>query len=332
MEILSAAQRSADLTGQLLAFARRQTAFPRLLDLNDTIGLMLKMLRRLIGEEISIVFMPGAALWQVKIDPVQMDQILANLCVNARDAITGTGKIVIETRNVTLEEPYCAGHSDAEPGDYVQIDVSDDGCGMDQETISRLFEPFFTTKEPGKGTGLGLATVYGIVKQNRGFINVYSEKGHGSCFKIFLPRAEGIPAAAPAPEPVQRLEGKETVLLVEDEQSILNLGKMILERYGYRVIAAENPTKAMEAAKAHKGSIELLITDVVMPEMNGKELKARLEALKPGVKVLYMSGYTADIMAQKGIFDKGSEFIQKPFTVRGLAAKVRKVLDSTRSS
>lgn len=327
-EILNAAERSADLTSQLLAFARRQTAIPKLLDLNETISSMLKMLRRLIGEDISLVFMPGASLWHVKIDPAQMDQILANLCVNAKDAITGTGRITIETRNVTLDEAYCSSNAEAESGDYVQIAVSDDGCGMDQETLSRLFEPFFTTKEVGKGTGLGLATVYGIVKQNRGFINAYSEKGHGTCFKIFLPKAREIPADTPAPEQVQRLEGTETVLLVEDEESVLNLGKRILERYGYRVIAAENPAKAMEAVKAHKGGIELLITDVVMPEMNGRELKASVEALKPGVKVLYMSGYTADVIAQKGIVEKGSEFLQKPFTVKGLASKVRRVLDS----
>ena len=240
-EIQKAAQRSVDLTRQLLAFARRQTAQPKIMDLNDTITGMLKMLRRLIGEDIDLAWMPAANLWPVKIDPAQIDQILANLCVNARDAISGVGKVTIGTQNITLDDAYCVEHPECISGDYVMLSVSDDGCGMDKETLKNLFEPFFTTKEVGKGTGLGLATVYGIVKQNDGFIYVYSEPGQGTTFKIYLPRTQEIEKEKETVVSKEISKGTEIVLLVEDEESILRLGKVVLERFGYTVLAARTP-------------------------------------------------------------------------------------------
>jgi signal transduction histidine kinase len=253
-DILKAARRSAELTRQLLAFARRQTAEPKVLDLNDTISEMLKMLRRLVGEDMRLIWMPGANLWPVKIDPAQVDQILANLCVNARDAggaRDGTGTIHIETRKVSLDQDYCNTNVESSPGDYVMLAVSDNGTGMDKETVSHIFEPFFTTKPVGEGTGLGLATVFGIVKQNGGFINVYSEPGHGTTFKIYLPR-EG--SSVPEEEkPVQAISmaGSEVMLIVEDEEIILNLGKQILEHFGYKVFAAKSPGEAIAIVQSN---------------------------------------------------------------------------------
>ncbi|OGP59910.1 MAG: hypothetical protein A2V65_07075, partial [Deltaproteobacteria bacterium RBG_13_49_15] len=326
-EIRKAAQRSADLTRQLLAFARRQTAAPRILDLNDTISGMLNMLGRLIGEDIDLAWMPQASLWPVKIDPAQIDQILANLCVNARDAIGGVGKVTIETQNVTLDETYCSDQTEAVPGDYVMLSVSDDGCGMDKETLMNLFEPFFTTKDVGEGTGLGLATVYGIVKQNNGFISIYSEPGQGAMFKIYLPRTHNIKEEEKQSGVKTIDRGTETVLLVEDEESILRLGKTVLERFGYTVLDARAPREAMATAEHYEGSIHLLVTDVVMPEMNGKELKERIEKIKPNIKALFMSGYTANVIMHRGILESDVHFLQKPFTVNSLAGKVREVLD-----
>ena len=326
-EILKSAHRSADLTRQLLAFARRQTAIPKILDLNDTVTGMLKMLRRLIGEDIDLAWMPGADLWPIKMDPAQIDQILANLFVNARDAIGGVGKITLETENITLDEDYCADHVGFVPGAYVMLVVSDDGCGMDEETIANLFEPFFTTKDVGEGTGLGLATVYGIVKQNNGFINVYSEPGQGTTFKIYLPQTQETEKIKEEPVPKTIAKGTETVLMVEDEESILRLGKAVLERFGYTVLAATTPSEALTLAVKHEGPIHLLVTDVVMPEMNGKALKEKIEKLNPDIRVLFMSGYTANVIMHRGILEKDVHFIQKPFSVNSLAGKVREVLD-----
>uniref|UniRef100_A0A7C4MM34 histidine kinase n=1 Tax=Desulfatirhabdium butyrativorans TaxID=340467 RepID=A0A7C4MM34_9BACT len=329
-EILNAAQRSAELTRQLLAFARRQTAEPKVLDLNDIITEMLKMVRRLIGEDMRLTWMPGANLWPIRIDPAQVDQILANLCVNARDAKhpgKETGTIQIETRKVRIDEGYCNGHVECTPGDYVMLAISDDGIGMDRETLALIFEPFFTTKEVGKGTGLGLSTVFGIVKQNGGFINVYSEPGQGTTFKIYLPRVQQeAPAVEVTQEPMVRLEGTETVLIVEDEEIVLGLAKQILEHYGYRVLAANRPGEALELARSHEGRIDLLVTDVVMPQMNGKQLKNLIAEIHPEVRVLFMSGYTSNVIQQKGILDEGIHFIQKPFSVKAFAEKVRAVL------
>ena len=324
-EIQKAALRSADLTRQLLAFARKQTVSPKILDINETVASMLKMLQRLIGEDIELAWNPGPELWPIKMDPSQMDQILANLAVNARDAIAGVGHLTIQTENVVFDESYCRTHDSFTPGDYVMLAVSDTGAGMDKETLERVFEPFFTTKEVGKGTGLGLAMVYGAVKQNRGFINVYSEPGQGTAFKIYLPRAEAAQVARTATRE-KPAHGTETVLLAEDEEAILKLGTAILKKHGYTVLAARTPEEALALAEGYAGPIQLLITDVVMPGMNGKELKDRLTALRPGIKVLFMSGYTSDIIAHQGVIDEGVEFLQKPFSVNTLAQKVREVL------
>lgn len=327
-EIRKAANRSADLTRQLLAFARKQTVAPKVLDLNGTVEDMLKMLRRLIGEDMDLAWRPGSRPGSVFMDPSQMDQILANLCVNARDAISGTGKITIETDNVSFDEAYCADHAGFVPGDFVMLAVSDNGCGMDAKTIDHLFEPFFTTKEMGKGTGLGLATVYGVVKQNKGFINVYSEPGQGTTFKIYLPCHEAR-ADRPKEKRPDLLTGRghETVLLVEDEAAILKMTSMILGRMGYAVIGASTPGEAIRLAKGHPGTIHLLMTDVIMPEMNGRDLAEHLLSVCPGMKCLFMSGYTSSVITHHGILDEGVHFIQKPFSLKDLAAKVREVLD-----
>jgi PAS domain S-box-containing protein len=328
-EIKKAAERSAALTSQLLAFARKQTIAPRVLDINEAVGGMLKMLRRLIGEDIELVWQPEEGVWPVKMDASQVDQILANLCLNARDAINGQGNITIETDNVTIDEAYSSEHLETEPGDFVMLMVSDTGVGMDKTTIEKIFEPFFTTKEMGEGTGLGLATIYGIVKQNNGFINVYSEPGHGSVFKTYLPRhLDG--SYVPQVEddfPLEVAKGNETVLLVEDEVAILKMAKLQLERSGYQVIAASTPGEAIQAAKEHAGKIHLLMTDVIMPEMNGWDLAMELTALHPEIRILFMSGYTADIIAHHGILDKGYNFIEKPFSFKKVREKVREVLD-----
>ena len=327
-EIHKSAQRSAELTRQLLAFARKQTIQPKVIDLNDTIAGMLKMLRRLIGEAIHLAWMPGADLWPVKVDPSQVDQILANLCVNARDAIAGVGKVTIETSNVKLDATYAQSHLGCVPGDYVLMAVSDNGQGMDAATRAHLFEPFFTTKEIGKGTGLGLATVFGAVIQNQGLINVDSVPGQGTTFKIYLPRAKA-DAVAAAQESVRRSQrGTETVLLVEDEEQVLNLSRQILEQYGYTVLALPTPKAALDLAARHAGPLHLLITDVVMPEMNGKELRDRLRTSHPDLKCLFMSGYTADVIAGSGVLDDGVHFIQKPFTIETLVDTVRSVCEA----
>jgi len=326
-EIRKAAKRSADLTRQLLAFARRQPANPKVLDLNETVSGMLKMLRRLVGEDIDLAWVPALELWPVKIDPSQLDQILANLLVNARDAIATVGKVTIGTENALFDEAYCAEHPDFSPGEYVMLAVSDDGCGMDKETRAQLFEPFFTTKVSGKGTGLGLATVYGVVKQNDGFINVYSEPGQGTTFKIYLPRCAADDVSRPeAAEVSAPPGGTETVLLVEDEEMILNLGRSMLERLGYTVLAANTVAEAMRLVGEHASEIALCITDVVMPEMNGRELAARLMAVKPALRCLFMSGYTADVIAHRGMLENGVLFLQKPFSIQELAIKVREAL------
>ncbi len=332
LEVQKSAQRSADLTRQLLAFARKQTIAPKVLDLNDTLAGMLKMLRRLIGEDINLSWMPGANLWPVKLDPSQIDQVLANLCVNARDAIGGVGTVTIETTNVTLDDTYVQSHPECVPGEYVMLAVSDTGKGMDFETRSHLFEPFFTTKEQGKGTGLGLATVFGIVKQNLGLISVYSEPGQGTTFKLYLPRAEAQEIAAVAVARKKDLRGTETILLVEDEDQILVLAKRILQQHGYTVLASRSPEAALKLAEQHSGRIHLLITDVVMPGMNGRELRQRLAALQPELRCLYMSGYTANVIAHHGVLDEGVQFLQKPFTIESLAEQVREALKQSPGS
>lgn len=327
-EIHKAGLRSADLTAQLLAFARKQTIHPQVLSLNDAVGNMLKMLRRLIGEDIGLTWKPGASLWPVKIDPAQIDQILANLSVNARDAVDGNGSLIIETENVTIDEAYCREHAYAKPGSYVLLAISDNGCGMDKKTLSQIFEPFFSTKAAGEGTGLGLATVYGIVKQNEGFVNVYSEPDNGTTFKIYIPRYTAADLKEHLEEIAQRPEGKgELILLVEDEPAILELAQIILETLGYKVLTADNPVKGLQLARRQTQKIDVLITDVVMPDMNGKELSKKVRKLFPDLRIIFMSGYTSDIIAHRGVFEEGVNFISKPFSMSSLAVKVREVLD-----
>ncbi len=329
-EIKYEAERSASLTRQLLAFARKQTIAPKVLDLNDAVGNMLKMLQRLIGEDIDLVWKPGAGLWPLKLDPSQVDQILANLCVNARDAIGGAGKVTIETGNATIDAAYCEECAEASPGDYVLLAVSDDGCGMDHETMKTIFEPFFTTKGVGEGTGLGLATVYGIVKQNKGFVNVYSEPGKGATFRIYLPRvAEEVAGQESRSDADSGLGGTETILLVEDEKSIRLILDLCLKGLGYTVLVAESPEGALRLVAEHGDGIDLLLTDVVMPGMSGRDLAGKLAPDYPAMKVLYMSGYTADVIAHRGILNEGVHFLSKPVSRSELARKVRCILDGT---
>jgi PAS domain S-box-containing protein len=328
-EISEAAQRSADLTRQLLAFARRQAVAPKVLNLNNTVAGLLNMLQWLIGEDIVLAWMPGHNLWPVRIDPAQVDQILANLAVNARDAIDKQGKITIETENVVFDEEYCLQHQDLIPGEYVMMALSDDGSGMGKDVLEHLFEPFFTTKKMGQGTGLGLATVYGIVKQNDGFVDVYSEPGRGSTFKIYFPRHAGPEAAGKTDARIEMPKGgTETILLVEDEEAVLNLAKVMLERLGYKVIAAQNPSEAIRISEEYKENIHLLLVDVIMPEMTGRDLAERLTHLRPDLRTLFMSGYTADVIAHRGVLDEGVFFVQKPFSTRDLADKLREVMES----
>jgi PAS domain S-box-containing protein len=326
-EIHNAAQRSATITRQLLAFARKQTIAPRVLDLNETVEGMLTMLRRLIGEDINLTWLPGRGIWPVKMDPAQIDQILANLCVNARDAIAGIGRITIETDRVELDEAYCAEHVGFAPGEFVLLTVSDDGCGMDRDIQEKLFEPFFTTKDMDKGTGLGLATVYGIVKQNKGFIHVYSEPAKGSTFRLYLPRYAGEAGEKKdiGVKLIPQAQG-ETILIVEDEIAILRLGQTILERLGYTVLTAASPGAALQQAEAYKGTIDLLITDVVMPEMNGRDLSGLMKKRHPDIRILFMSGYTANVIAHHGVLDDDVIFMQKPFSTQEIATKVRQAL------
>jgi len=326
--IHQAAERSAALTRQLLAFARKQTVAPKVININETVAGMLNMLRRLIGEDIDLLWQPGKDLPPVKVDPAQIDQLLANLCVNARDAIAGQGKITIETGVKTFDEVYCADHFGFLPGEYLVLEVNDDGCGMDKKILSHIFEPFFTTKEQGKGTGLGLASVFGMVQQNKGFIDVDSEPGKGTAFKIYLPvyaeKSAGVVEKAPD---LSAEQGNETILLVEDEPAILQMTTMMLTRLGYTVVVAATPGEAIRLALEYRGKIDLLMTDVVMPEMNGRTLTGNLLSHYPDLKRLFMSGYTADIIAHHGVLDEGVHFIQKPFSMKDLGRTLRETLD-----
>jgi PAS domain S-box-containing protein len=328
-EILDAARRSADITSQLLAFARKQPIMPHVLDLNTAVGGVLNMLRRLIGEHIDLVWSPVPEAWPVRMDRSQVDQILTNLCINARDAISGTGRIVIETDCVMLTQVDCAGQPGLAPGCYMKLVVTDNGCGMDSALLDAVFEPFFTTKDTGKGTGLGLATVYGIVKQNGGYIHVSSKPREGTRFEILIPRCDGaLDTDAPEPPESPSAPGAgEMILVAEDEPGILKISNAGLSRLGYQVKTATSPKAALELAKANAGRIQLLVTDVVMPGMNGKDLATAVSAHCPGIKVLYMSGYTASVIENHGVLEPGMHFIQKPFTIRALAAKVRESLD-----
>ena len=324
--IRKAADRSADLTKQLLAFARKQTVAPKVLSLNKTVAGMLDMLQRLIGENINLSWIPEPNIGNVRIDPSQIDQILANLCINARDAIADTGSISIQTGNITIDETTAADKIEALPGRYVMLAISDSGCGMDAETLSHLFEPFFTTKGVGEGTGLGLATVYGIVKQNNGFIDVQSEVGSGTTFKIFLPCCDLEKEQPTDNKDATTLRGIETVMLVEDETMILAMTTTMLEELGYQVFAYTSPGAAISFAKQYSDDIHLLLTDVIMPEMNGHDLVNHVRLRFPELKCLFMSGYTSNVIAHHGVLDEGVCFIQKPFTRNDLSQKIRDAL------
>jgi len=329
-EITKAGDRAANLTRQLLAFGRKQLLQPLALNVNDILGDMIKLLKRLIGEDIQLVTKPGANLKQIKADPGQLEQVLVNLVVNARDAMPRGGIVTIETANTVLDRTYASKHLDAIPGEYVMLAISDTGTGMDQKTQLRIFEPFFTTKAKDKGTGLGLSTVYGIIKQSGGSIWVYSEVGKGTTFKVYLPLVEeGIRqvATTASVDPIKR--GSETVLLVEDEDMVRKLASELLAESGYNVLEANGGEAAIHLGKEHTERIDLLITDVVMPKLSGKEVAEQLQAIHPETRVLFMSGYTDEAIVHHGIVDSGIAFIQKPFSERALAQKIRDVLDST---
>ncbi|HEY2797353.1 MAG TPA: PAS domain S-box protein [Thermoanaerobaculia bacterium] len=324
-EIRQAGQRAAALTQQLLAFSRRQVLEPRVLDLNSVISHMERMLRRVIGEDIELTTALSNGLWRTRADPAQIEQAILNLVVNARDAMPRGGQLTLETANVDLDARYSGGA----PGPHVMLAVSDNGVGMDQEQQARLFEPFYTTKDRGKGTGLGLSTTYGVVKQSGGSIWVYSERGQGTTFKIYLPRSERpLDEPAESPAPAAPLNGTETTLLVEDEPEVRGLVEKILQMYGYTVLSAASPAEAIALSKSRPGTIDILVTDVIMPGMNGRELSRVLSASRPELRVLYMSGYTDAVIAQQGILEPGTAFVSKPFTPDVLARKVREVLDA----
>ena len=327
-QIQKAADRATALTRQLLAFSRKQVLQPRVLDLNEVVNGMIQMFARVIGENIELKFLPAPSLGHVKADPAQMEQVLLNLVVNARDAMPDGGRLTIETSNIEVDSTYGAQHAGMGPGHYTMLVVSDTGCGMDAATQSRIFEPFFTTKAQGKGTGLGLATVYGVVKQSGGFIWVYSEVDRGTTFKIYLPQVTAdVDKRAADKEPSGPQPGHETILFVEDEESVRVLVRGYLETTGYRVLEAGDGVEALEAAAAHKGPIHILITDVVMPRLSGREVATRLSAKQPDLKVLYISGYTDDSIFRDGVLEGGMAFLQKPFNLKTLAQKIREVLD-----
>ncbi|HEY4951161.1 MAG TPA: CHASE4 domain-containing protein [Candidatus Acidoferrales bacterium] len=327
-QIQQAAERAAGLTRQLLAFSRMQVLQPRVLDLNEVVAGMIQMVSRVIGANIELAFLPGANLGRVKADPSQIEQVALNLVVNARDAMPDGGRLTIETSNVHLDRDYATEHAVVDPGDYVMLTVSDSGIGMDAATQARIFEPFFTTKSQGRGTGLGLATVYGVVKQSGGYVWVYSEVGHGTTFKVYLPMVQA-PVEKKAPEKPEsgHEPGTETILFVEDEQSVRELVREYLTARGYQVLDAGDGVEALKIASTHKGKIHLLITDVVMPRLSGRELAARLAATRSDLKVLYISGYTDDSVFRHGVLEGGMAFLQKPFNLKALATKIRGILD-----
>ncbi len=329
-EIYDAGKRSAVIVRKLLAFARKQTISPVPMNLNDGVSSMFKILQRLIGENIDLLWKPGQKVWMIKMDFSQIDQILANLVVNARDAIADIGKITIETKNIEFDKEYCDNHAGFVSGQFVMLAVSDNGCGMDKNVLENLFEPFFTTKEIGKGTGLGMPTVYGIVKQNNGFVNVYSEPGEGTTVRIYFPRfSEKADAAGTEKKtPVLQKGHGETILVLEDESVVLNITRIMLEKLGYTVLTAATPSDAMALAEAQDGKLDLLITDIIMPEMNGRKFADKLTSRYPDIKTLFMSGYTANVVAHHTILEEGLYFIEKPFPVNKLAAKVKEVLSA----
>jgi PAS domain S-box-containing protein len=329
-QIKKSGDRATGLTRQLLAFSRKQILQPEILDLNHIVIELSKMLQRLIGEDIDLRIQLAVELGSVKADPNQLEQVLMNLVVNARDAMPKGGKLTIETSNVHLGEEFADSHMSVPPGHYVMLAVSDSGCGMDAQTQARIFEPFFTTKEVGKGTGLGLATVYGIVRQSEGSIWVYSEVGRGTTFKIYLPFVDAsVPQVVTKTENDELLRGTETVLLVEDEEVVREMATEILRDCGYHVLKAHHPQEALDLAADYEGEIHLMLTDVVMPLMSGRQLAEQLMPVRPDMKVLYMSGYTDDAIVHHGVLEEGTAFIAKPFSIDSLTLKLREMLDDT---
>ncbi|HPQ68802.1 MAG TPA: PAS domain S-box protein [bacterium] len=326
LEIKKAGDRAAALTTQLLAFSRKQIINPKIVDLNELVNDSAKMLKRLIGEDVELRFIKGQNLGRVKVDSHQIEQVLVNLAVNARDAMENGGELTVETANVSVDGEYAQQHVDAKIGEYVMLSVSDNGCGMPPEVLAHLFEPFFTTKEKGKGTGLGLSMIYGIVRQNEGFITVYSEVDTGTVIKVYLPRVQGeVDTARPKMTDTLPL-GNESILLVEDEETVRKLAKRILERHGYRVTTVENGEQALFVAQQSNTPFDLLLTDVIMPGMNGRQLFEHLRAVQPAIRVLFMSGYTENTIAHHGVLEEGMNFIQKPFSVESLVRKVQEVV------
>jgi signal transduction histidine kinase len=325
-EALTAADRAAELTNQLLAFSRRQIMQPKVVNVNHVVKQSDKMLRRLIGEDIELVFLLKEDVGNIKVDPGHLEQAIINLAVNSRDAMPIGGRLTVETTNVYLDENYARSHVGVKPGDFVMIAVSDNGVGMDAATRQHIFEPFFTTKEKGKGTGLGLATVYGIVKQAGGDIWVYSEVGQGTTFKLYFPRVAEETAEAPTHEPAQPAQSLETVLVVEDEQAVRDLTVKMLQKLGYKILTAASGAEAIEISRMHAGPIALLLTDVVMPSMSGRQLADALRPQRPDMKVLFLSGYTEDTIVHHGVLDPNVQFLPKPFSREVLAKKMREVL------
>lgn len=326
-ETKKAAERAALLTQQLLAFSRKQVVFPKILDLNDIVHNAITMFLRLVGEDIDIEFRPTRPLGSVKADPGQIEQVLMNLVVNARDAMPAGGRIIIETTHAELDEHYVSGHPGARAGQFVVLVVSDTGCGIDESIKAQIFEPFFTTKEVGQGTGLGLSTVYGIVKQSEGYISMYSEVGKGTTFKIYFPRvSEKAEAVSLSHEPVEAPRGSETILVAEDDQTLREITVTLLKDGGYRVLEAKNSQDALRSIAASQVEIDLLLTDVVMPGKSGPELVKQLRESHPKLRSLFMSGYTGDLVALRGVVMQEASFLEKPFTKSSLLAKVYSVL------
>jgi len=327
-QIEKAAHHSAQVTKQLLGFARKQNISPKVIDIVKSIKDMIELLKRIIGENIELKFIPSDDACYVFIDPMQLNQIIFNVCANGRDAITNSGTIVIETMITTISDKYCSTNPEAKSGKYAILLISDNGCGIDKDNLAYIFDPFSTTKEIDKGSGLGLATVYGIVKQNNGFINVYSELNKGTTFKIYLPLSDRHTDEVVDNKQNQAewLKGKETILLVEDDPSILEMLKDFLNILGYKVITADTPLNAIQKVKDYHENIDLMIIDIIMPQMNGKELSDKICEIKPNIKKLFMSGHSSNVISHRGIIDEGCNFIEKPFSIDTLSAKIRDVL------